>query len=75
MPQFEMEEVGLDRRFTELARGLSPEDAIRRALDLDASVVVDVETTADLHGWQKVQIDGRAAGRIRPHQRMRFRRD
>jgi hypothetical protein len=74
MPQYELDDVG-PGSFNGRARGRTPDEAVRRALDLpdDADVTVDEE--ADLRGWQAVRIDGESAGQIRLHQRMQFRRD
>lgn len=74
MPQYELDNVG-DGRFSGQMRGRTPEEAVRRALDLAAEVDVAVADNADLKGWQAVRIDGAETGRIRPHQRMQFRRD
>lgn len=74
MPQYELDDVGPDQ-FTGRMRGRTPEEAVRRALDLSEDAEVDVDENADLRGWQAVRIDGVPAGRVRPHQRMQFRRD
>lgn len=74
MPQYELEAVGRPP-VSGLHRGRTPEEAIRRAAGLDAAVPVQVATVEDVQAWQEVTIDGTPAGRIRLHQRMRFRRD
>lgn len=74
MPQYELDDVGPDH-FSGRTRGRTPEEAVRRTLDLAEAVEVTVDEEADLRGWQTVYIDGDSAGRIRPHQRMQFRRD
>jgi hypothetical protein len=74
MPQYELENVGPDG-FSGRTRGRTPDEAVRRALGLAAEDDVSVADDADLQGWQTVRIDGEEAGRIRPHQRMQFRRD
>ena len=74
MPQYELSGVGTPP-VSDVVRGLSPEDAVRRRLDLPASCRVEVLEADDLRGWLDVVIDGAASGRIRPHHRMRFRRD
>jgi len=74
MPQYELDAVG-PARFTGLQRGRTPEEAVRRAGQVpdDSALVIGPE--ADREGWQDVAVDGAPAGRVRPHQRMRFRRD
>jgi hypothetical protein len=74
MPQFELEDAGPDR-FSGLVRGLDLPDAVRRALALPAGADVTAGPSAGAEGWQEVRIAGAPAGRGRPHQRMRFRRD
>jgi hypothetical protein len=74
MPQYELDNVGPDG-FSGRTRGRTPEEAVRRALGLAAEMDVVVSDDADLKGWQTVRIDGEEAGRVRPHQRMQFRRD
>jgi hypothetical protein len=74
MPQFELEDVGPER-VTGLHRGRSAEEAILRALDRQPGTPLAVADEEDLHGWREVTIDGAPAGRVRTHQRMRFRRD
>ena len=74
MPQYELDQVGPDG-FSGRTRGRTAEEAVRRALDLPTDAEVDVSDAADLKGWQAVRIDGAAAGRVRLHQRMQFRRD
>ncbi len=61
--------------FSGLVRGRTPDEAIRRATDVPDAVEIAVEAEADVHGWQTVLFDGAPMGRVRPHQRMRFRRD
>ena len=60
---------------SDVVRALSPEDAVRRRLALAPASDVEVRETDDLRGWLDVWIDGVEAGRVRPHHRMRFRRD
>lgn len=74
MPQYELDNVGASK-YSGRTRGRTPEEAVRRALNLPAEVDVAVADDADLKGWQAVRIDGEESGRIRPHQRMQFRRD
>lgn len=73
MPQFELDEVGSERAGG-LHRGRSAEDAVRRATSTPHDVAVSVGEE-DVQGWRAIEIDGRPAGRVRLHQRMRFRRD
>lgn len=74
MPQYELEKVG-PARFSGLSRGRTPEEAVRLAGGVpDTSTLVLGE--ADGPGaWRPVRVDGVPAGRVRPHARMRFRRD
>jgi hypothetical protein len=78
MPQFELRksESGGD---VERLRARSPEEAVRRWLDIPADEAVTFEKVPTpleaLEGWSIIRVAGRARGRIRPHQRMRFRRD
>jgi hypothetical protein len=74
MPQFELERVG-PRAINGLYRGLDAIDALRRALEIDAETPVAVGESSGAAGWQEVTLDGAPAGRVRLHQRMRFRRD
>ena len=74
MPQFELDNVG-PQKINGLVRARSADDATRRALNLDDNTGFSVTEKEDLQGWQDVVIDGKASGRIRLHQRMKFRRD
>jgi hypothetical protein len=74
MPQYELEGVG-PSRFSGLQRGRTPEEAARLAGGVpDASALV-VSPEVDRDGWQAVTVDDVPSGRLRLHQRMRFRRD
>lgn len=76
MPQYELDlSVPAPGSVDGLHRGRSPEEAVRRGLGLGDGVTVAVDDEADVHGWQAVAVDGEPAGRVRLHQRMRFRRD
>ncbi len=72
MPQFELDGVG-PARTSGLRRARDAEDAVRRAVGVGVAAVVEAEE--DVQGWRTVQIGGEPAGRVRVHQRMRFRRD
>jgi hypothetical protein len=74
MPQFELDSVG-QAELSGLYRGLDVTDAVRRALDLGPDVEVEIAEPAGVAAWQDVTVDGVPAGRVRLHQRMRFRRD
>ncbi len=74
MPQYELDAVG-PARFTGLQRGRTPEEAVRRAGGVPDDQSLLIEPEADVQGWQAVLVDGAPSGRVRPHQRMRFRRD
>ncbi len=74
MPQFELEASGQPAAFV---RARSPEDAVRRALggpDRQSAALAVGEAEAGT-GWQEVTVDGEPWGRVRPSDRMRFRRD
>ena len=81
MPQFELEAAGQPATFV---RARSPEDAVRRALgppdasasdsDRQSPALAVGEAEAGT-GWQEVTVDGLPWGRVRPRDRMRFRRD
>lgn len=73
MPQYELDRTG--EGAGALVRGRSPEDAVRRAVDVPEATAVEVDAPEGVEGWQAVRVGGEAAGRIRAHQRMRFRRD
>jgi hypothetical protein len=74
MPQYELDAAG-PARSSGRQRGRTPEEAVRLAGEVpDASTLV-VAPEADGEGWQAVTVDGVPSGRVRPHQRMRFRRD
>ena len=74
MPQYELEAVG-PARFSGLQRGRTPEEAVHLAGGVPDDQTLVVAPEADREGWQAVLVDGQPAGRLRPHQRMRFRRD
>ena len=74
MPQFELENVG-PSTFSGLVRGRTAEEAVRRGASIRADAALTVTSEADLQGWQEVVMDGEVYGRVRLHQRMRFRRD
>lgn len=75
VPQFEYAPAGHEPHHL---RGRTAEDAVRRAVGVPADRTVTLTPSADragLEGWLDVEIDGVPAGRVRPHNRMRFRRD
>ena len=71
MPQFELDTDGAFR----LVRGRSDQDAARRALGLSADARVELGDPEDGTHWAELRVDGVRAGRLRPRDRMRFRRD
>ena len=75
MPQFEVVRAGRPPAFV---RATDAEDAVRRHADLpagpDRQPVALAEPEAGT-GWQDVTVDGVMWGRVRPRDRMRFRRD
>ncbi len=72
MPQFEVE-LTTPEPIAGLYRGRNAEDAVRNALGYSSPI--DIGDEEDLLGWRQVDIGGESAGRVRLHQRMRFRRD
>ncbi len=74
MPQYELDGVG-SASVTALMRGRSPEDAVRRAAGVPDETEVEIAEPEGAEAWQAVWIGGAEAGRLRTHQRMRFRRD
>ncbi|MEM6782392.1 MAG: hypothetical protein AAF624_01470 [Bacteroidota bacterium] len=70
MPQYEVM-TGPDA--VVLVRGRDALDAASRALDGHPEGLTLGGT--DPHGWEDVLRNGTAVGQVRPHQRMRFRRD
>ena len=55
------------------ARGRTAADAVRRHLGADRDPALgDPEPGT---GWQIVEVEGASWGRVRPRDRMRFRRD
>ena len=78
MPQFELEDIA-SRRGIERVRAISAEAAVRQWLSLpdDSDVELGKAPTSmdELEGWFTIRVGGVVRGRVRPHQRMRFRRD
>lgn len=72
MPQFETDRPGAPAA---VVRALDAPDAVRRAFALPPEARVEVGAPAGPAGWSDVVVEGGAAGRVRPHARMRFRRD
>ena len=70
MPQFEIAPASGPVAF---ARGRTAEDAVRRQLG-DGGAVELGEAEAG-SGWREVRVGGQPWGRVRPRDRMRFRRD
>lgn len=69
MPQFEVEPQSLPSSFV---RARSDADAARRQSGRDDVEVGDPEPGS---GWRMVWAGGEVWGRVRPRDRMRFRRD
>ena len=72
MPQFEVAPASGDPRFV---RARSAEDAVRTAARLAAGTPVALADPEAGSGWAEAEVDGAAWGRVRPRDRMRFRRD
>ena len=71
MPQFEVEPRDHPATFV---RARSEADAVARHLDADAAAV-EVGEPEPGAGWRDVSVGGEPWGRVRPRDRMRFRRD
>lgn len=76
MPQFEVAFASGPPVFV---RARDPEDAVRRAVTEAAGAAVnaalEVGDPEAGTGWMEVSHDGESWGRVRPRDRMRFRRD
>lgn len=72
MPQFETAPADAD---PQMVRARTPEDAVRQRAGLAAGAAVAVGEAEAGSGWSEVTVDGRPWGRVRPRDRMRFRRD
>lgn len=68
MPQFEVQPSGAPAQWV---RARSVEDALHQ-LDVPAAEVGEAEAGT---GWRAVVVEGETWGRVRPRDRMRFRRD
>ena len=73
MPQFETEPPGGGP--PAVLRATDAADAVRRALGLPPETPVDLGAPAPRDAWAEATAGGAPAGRVRPHARMRFRRD
>ncbi|WP_420454264.1 hypothetical protein [Rubrivirga sp.] len=71
MPQFEVQPHDQPSVFVRARTDL---DAVRRHLTSGAAEVALAEAEAG-SGWRAVAVDGDEWGRVRPRDRMRFRRD
>jgi hypothetical protein len=77
MPQFELIEEGRTGRRARV-RARSLEDAARSFFRIRDDLELRLEALDDLSGlggWMYVYVDEHRYGRIRNHDRMRFRRD
>ncbi|HEX9950364.1 MAG TPA: hypothetical protein VGB53_01225 [Rubricoccaceae bacterium] len=72
MPQFETERPGAPNQ---TVRARDAADAVRRAAEVPDTAQVDIGPPTGPDGWADATIDGTPAGRVRPHARMKFRRD
>ena len=68
MPQYELELAEEENR---ILRARSVEDAVFRAGRPDAVV----DSSPDVQGWRSISEKEIRIGRVREHNRMRFRRD
>jgi hypothetical protein len=73
MPQYEI--VSEEGGGAKLIRARNEREALRKVLLCGASDVLALEEMHDLAGWKRVIVNGSERGQIRPHHRMRFRRD
>lgn len=70
MPQFEIAPTSGSVTFV---RARTEEDAVRRHLGEESEV--ELGEAAPGTGWREVRVAGGVWGRVRPRDRMRFRRD
>lgn len=68
MPQYDTETASGESR---TLRARSMDDAVQRAGWEDACIAPE----ADVQGWHEITASGEVVGRVREHNRMRFRRD
>lgn len=72
MPQFEVAPASGDAQFV---RARSAEEAVRTVARLGADADVALADPEAGSGWADAEVEGVAWGRVRPRDRMRFRRD
>lgn len=72
MPQFETRPHNGDAA---MIRARTPADAVRQRAGLADDADVEVGEAEAGSGWCEVAVGGAAWGRVRPRDRMRFRRD
>ena len=72
MPQFETERPSAP---AQTVRARDAADAVRRAAALPDTAQVEIGQPTGPDGWADATADGAPAGRVRPHHRMKFRRD
>lgn len=72
MPQFETAPANADAA---MIRARTPADAVRQQTGLTDDANVEVGDPEAGSGWCEVTVDGEPWGRVRPRDRMRFRRD
>ena len=72
MPQYETEPAGADPA---MVRARTPSDAVRQQAGLADGTSVEIGEVEAGSGWAEVLVDGAVWGRVRPRDRMRFRRD
>ena len=72
VPQFETERPGAPPT---VARARDERDAARRAFGLGPEARLEIGPPDPRDAWRTVTLDGEPQGRLRPHARMRFRRD
>lgn len=73
MPQFETEPPGGGPPV--VLRATDAQDAVRRARSLPPEAPVEIGVPSLRDAWAEATSQGTPAGRVRPHARMRFRRD
>lgn len=72
MPQYEVESAPEPAR---MVRARTPANAIRQSAGLPDDARVEVGEPEAGSGWCAVTVEGEPWGRVRPRDRMRFRRD
>ncbi len=74
MPQFEIETIG-DSGNVQRIRARDEKDAVLRMGKWTEEDGIRIVDQRELEGWRMIVVNGKPSGRVRPFQRMKFRRD